>query len=89
MEANTGQPVTESLGDCAYVSGETRQEFAGAGRSLIARVPQERPVVSRSVCKSGEGLPAPILVDATNHSIEEAVTATLVRKRSHRARLAA
>jgi hypothetical protein len=43
VEANTGQPVGESLGDCAYGSGETRQEFATAGRTLLAKVPQERP----------------------------------------------
>lgn len=41
VEANTGQPVAETVGDCAYGSGETRREFAAAGRSLIAKVPQE------------------------------------------------
>ena len=27
------------LGDCAYGAGETRAEFAAAGRTLIAKVP--------------------------------------------------
>ena len=38
-EANTGVPVEEVLGDAAYGDGDTRQAFADAGRSLIARVP--------------------------------------------------
>ena len=38
-EANTGVPVEESLGDAAYGDGNTRQAFADAGRTLIARVP--------------------------------------------------
>ena len=38
-EANTGAPVEETLGDAAYGDGDTRQAFADAGRSLIARVP--------------------------------------------------
>ena len=38
-EANTGVPVEESLGDAAYGDGDTRQAFADAGRTLIARVP--------------------------------------------------
>ena len=38
-EANTGAPVEEALGDAAYGDGDTRQAFADAGRSLIARVP--------------------------------------------------
>ena len=38
-EANTGCEVDETLGDCAYGSGETRQAFAEAGRTLIAKVP--------------------------------------------------
>ena len=36
---NTGVPVEESMGDAAYGDGETRQAFADAGRTLIARVP--------------------------------------------------
>ena len=36
-EANTGVPVEEAMGDAAY--GDTRQAFADAGRTLIARVP--------------------------------------------------
>jgi transposase len=38
-EANTGCAVEETMGDCAYGSGETRQAFAEAGRTLIAKVP--------------------------------------------------
>ena len=33
--------VEETLGDCAYGSGATRQEFEDAGRTLTAKVPQE------------------------------------------------
>jgi transposase len=38
-EANTGCTVDETMGDCAYGSGETRQAFAEAGRTLVAKVP--------------------------------------------------
>src|SRR3954466_1047747 len=38
-EANTGCEVEEALGDCAYGSGETRQAFAEAGRTIVAKVP--------------------------------------------------
>jgi len=38
-EANTGCPVEETIGDCAYGAGTTRQEFADAGRTLVASVP--------------------------------------------------
>ena len=38
-EANTGVPVAEAMGDAAYGHGDTRQTFADAGRTLIARVP--------------------------------------------------
>jgi len=41
VEATTGQTVAQSLGDCAYGSGATRQAFADAGRELVAKVPQE------------------------------------------------
>lgn len=40
-EANTGQEIEETKGDCAYGGGETRQAFAAEGRRLTARVPQE------------------------------------------------
>ena len=40
-EENTGQLVAQTLGDCAYGSGATRQAFADAGRELLAKVPQE------------------------------------------------
>ena len=38
-EAATDCQVVEVLGDCAYGAGETRAEFAAAGRTLIAKVP--------------------------------------------------
>jgi hypothetical protein len=40
-EENTGQTVEETLADCAYGGGETRQSFADAGRELLAKVPKE------------------------------------------------
>jgi len=39
-EANTGMKVADTVGDCAYGAGETRREFAEAGRKLIAPVPR-------------------------------------------------
>ena len=36
---NTGVPVEETMGDAAYGDGDTRQAFADAERTLIARVP--------------------------------------------------
>jgi hypothetical protein len=41
VEQNTGQKVGQTLGDCAYGGGVTRQAFADAGRELVAKVPQE------------------------------------------------
>jgi Transposase DDE domain/Transposase domain (DUF772) len=38
-EANTGGVVDATMGDCAYGSGETRQAFAEAGRTIVAKVP--------------------------------------------------
>jgi hypothetical protein len=38
-EATTGCEVEVSMGDCAYGSGETRQAFAEAGRTIVAKVP--------------------------------------------------
>jgi hypothetical protein len=38
-EAATECHVAQVLGDCAYGGGETRAEFAAAGRTLIAKVP--------------------------------------------------
>ena len=38
-EENTGLEVEETMGDCAYGDGTTRQEFADAGRKLVAKVP--------------------------------------------------
>lgn len=39
-ERNTGHPVDKTIGDCAYGDGQTRKEFAEAGRELVARVPK-------------------------------------------------
>ena len=38
-ETNTECAVEETIGDCAYGSGGTRQQFADAGRTLIAKAP--------------------------------------------------
>jgi hypothetical protein len=38
-EANTACVVEETIGDCAYGAGLTRQAFAEAGRTLVASVP--------------------------------------------------
>ncbi|MDP6494825.1 MAG: IS1182 family transposase, partial [Dehalococcoidia bacterium] len=38
-EENTGVEVEESTGDAAYGDGATRQVFADAGRTLVAKVP--------------------------------------------------
>jgi len=39
-EENTGMEVEDTNGDAAYGDGGTRQEFADAGRTLIAKVPK-------------------------------------------------
>lgn len=41
VEENSGQAVAETIGDCAFGSGQTRQQFAAAGRELVAQAPQE------------------------------------------------
>jgi hypothetical protein len=38
-EAATGCTVAETMGDCAYGDGTTRQAFADAQRKLVAKVP--------------------------------------------------
>jgi hypothetical protein len=38
-EANSGCVVQETIGDCAYGAGVTRQDFADANRTLVASVP--------------------------------------------------
>jgi transposase len=38
-EVNAEVEVEETVGDCAYGDGATRQEFADAGRPLVAKVP--------------------------------------------------
>jgi transposase len=37
-EANSGLEVEETIGDCAYGDGNTRQAYADAGRKLVAKV---------------------------------------------------
>lgn len=37
-EHNTGLEVEETVGDCAFGDGNTRQEFVDAGRKLVAKV---------------------------------------------------
>jgi hypothetical protein len=39
-ERNSALPVAETIGDCAYGDGATRQAFADADRVLLAKVPQ-------------------------------------------------
>ena len=39
-EKGTGSEIEETMGDVAYGDGGTRQSFADAGRTLIAKVPQ-------------------------------------------------
>jgi hypothetical protein len=41
-EENAQVEVGETIGDCAYGDGTTRQEFVDAGRKLVAKVP-DRP----------------------------------------------
>jgi hypothetical protein len=41
-EQNAEVAVEETMGDCAFGDGPTRQEFADAGRRLVAKVP-DRP----------------------------------------------
>jgi hypothetical protein len=41
-EQNANVVVDETIGDCAFGDGQTRQEFAEADRPLIAKVPQRR-----------------------------------------------
>jgi hypothetical protein len=38
-EQNTACEVEETIGDCAYGDGATRQAFVDAGRTLVAKVP--------------------------------------------------
>ena len=48
-EASAGVPVVEAMGDTAYGDGGTRQEFADAGRRLVARLPSrsKRPYFAK------------------------------------------
>jgi hypothetical protein len=40
IEENTDMQVEETIGDCAYGDGDTREKFEKAGRKLVARVPK-------------------------------------------------
>jgi transposase len=74
-EANTGVEVEETIGDCAYGDGETRQEFADARCDLVAKVPAQTngrhfakvdfqidPVAKTCSCPAGHTCPAPTKV---------------------------
>jgi hypothetical protein len=62
IEERTGQPVAETLGDCAYGRGESRQAFADACRELIAKVPQEK--------RNGGLFPkSAFVLDLLNHTV--------------------
>ena len=50
-EALTGCEVEETIGDTAYGDGATRQQFADAGRALIAKV---APVTNQGRCPKTE-----------------------------------
>lgn len=39
-ERNSGTEVEETIGDCAYGDGATREQFHQAERQLVARVPK-------------------------------------------------
>ena len=41
-EANSGMEAEETIGDCAYGDGNTRQAYADAGRKLVAKVARRR-----------------------------------------------
>ncbi len=45
-EENRCGEVGETIGDCAYGDGATRQEFAVAGRKLVAKVRRGRTGVT-------------------------------------------
>jgi len=66
-EANAEVEVEETIGDCAYGDGTTRQEFADAERKLVAKVPHQPnghyfakedfqidPRASTCVCPAGQ-----------------------------------
>lgn len=61
-ESNTGINVSESIGDCAYGGGETRQEFANSDRKLTAKVPMEK--------SNGEFFPKSVFsIDTENNTV--------------------
>lgn len=41
-EKNADVAIEETIGDCAFGAGQTRQEFVDANRTLVAKVPQRR-----------------------------------------------
>jgi hypothetical protein len=40
-ESNSGARIVEAIADCAYGSGQTREQFADSDRTLIAKVPKD------------------------------------------------
>ncbi|PZN07743.1 MAG: IS5/IS1182 family transposase [Bacillota bacterium] len=61
VEERLGQEVAETVGDCAFGGGATRQEFADAGRELRAKVPDtpdrwEIPKQRFTLLWEGEGV---------------------------------
>jgi len=55
-EANTGCEVEQTIADCAYGSGPTRQAFVDAGRSLTAKVPaMHNRLLSQNRLRLGPG----------------------------------
>jgi hypothetical protein len=61
-ESNTGIEISESIGDCAYGGGETRQKFADSERKLIAKVPMEK--------SNGEFFPkSAFAIDVENNTV--------------------
>ena len=62
-EQHTRLPVTATIADAAYGDGHTRQQFADAGRTLIAKVRKPPPAlispkrISRSTWRR---VPAPV-----------------------------
>ena len=64
---NTGLPVEEAMGDAVY--GDTMRAFAGAGRTLIARVPPTPGAVPVSAVPSVPGPSGPPLISSLYRSL--------------------
>jgi hypothetical protein len=83
-EANLGLEVAETIGDCAYGEGKTRQAFADAKRTLIAKVPARPngayfakedfsidPLARTCVCPAGQTSRTLVRLSAKGHPAEE------------------